>query len=157
MNPIRDSTGRMVRHYPKGPAKARAPRQTPEADLQRAVIEYLSFALPRGVYRVRAGQEGAKRTGRARATFKSTGGAKGWPDLMLFNRKTRAIRWVELKADNGRLTDEQGEVLADLGDHAAVCRSLADVEAALIRWGLTPLVEINQANRYSLTGATDAT
>jgi VRR-NUC domain len=139
-----------IHHYGIGPPKARKKRDTPEARLQKAVIEYLSFALPRGAYRIRAGIEGANRTGRDRSDFHATGGAAGWPDLMLFNRQTRAIRWIELKSEAGRVQASQAAIHADLRDHLAVCRSLEDVEAALISWGLTPLVPINQASRYAV-------
>lgn len=136
--------------FQRGPAAMRKTRDDPEARLQKAVVEYLSYALPRGAYRVRAGLEGAKRTGRARSDFHAMGAAAGWPDLMLFNRQTRAIRWIELKADGGRVQASQAALHAELRDHVAVCWSIEDVEAALIRWGVTPQVPIARANRYAV-------
>lgn len=147
---ITDRNGKPVFAYKHGPPRAQKKRDDPEARLQKAVVEYLTYALPRGEYRVRAGLEGAKRTGKARADFKAMGGAPGWPDLMLFNRKSRAYRWIELKWDKNDTTDVQDDVHADLKDHVAVCWSIEDVEAALIRWGVTPRVPISKAHRYAV-------
>lgn len=143
-----------VYHYGRGAftdgrGRKAGKRDDPEARLQRDVLEYLTFALPRGVYRVRAGMEGARRSQWEGGKAKGQGLSKGWPDLMLFNRQTRAIRWIELKSDTGALTAEQKELAAELRDHMVVCRSLEDVEAALIGWGVTPRCPINVANRYS--------
>jgi len=163
--PIFDSAGNRVRFNTGKPAgaskwgKAASTRQTPEDDLQKAVVQYLTWALPPGQYRVRAGKEGAKRTGKERADFKALGGASGWPDLMIFSRRARSCRWIELKAPKtatsreGRTSDTQDDILADLGDHARVCKSVEDVEAALIFWGITPRCSVHEANRYS-RGAT---
>lgn len=151
--PIFDAAGDRVR-YLRGPPKARAKRTTPEDALQKQVVEYLRWALPPNVYRVRAGKEGAKRTGKDRTDFRATGGASGWPDLMIFNRQTRAYRWIELKAPKtttyrgGVTTDAQDEILADLRDHACVCRSLEEVEQALLAWGVPLRTPLSQANRY---------
>lgn len=151
--PIFDLAGDRVR-FLRGPPKARAKRTTPEDDLQKAVVDYLRWALPENVYHVRAGKEGAKRTGRDRTDFRAMGGAAGWPDLMIFNRQTRAYRWIELKAPKtasyrgGVTSGGQDEILVDLRDHARVCRSLEDVEQALLTWGVPLRVPLSQANRY---------
>ena len=145
-----------VHHYSQTRAKPARQRKTPEADLQAAVVAYLGFALPPGVYRIRGATEGAKRRGRALYTATGQGLSKGWPDLMLFNRQTRTYRWLELKrpktatSRKGTLTDEQKEVIAELGDHVAVCHCVEDVRDAIIRWGITPRVALDQAHRYAV-------
>lgn len=78
---------------------------------------------------------------------KAQGLSKGWPDLMLLNRAERTYRWIELKSGTGKLTVEQEAMQTDLADHMAVCRSLADVERALIGWQITPRCHTNLASR----------
>ncbi len=136
--------------YKRGPYPQRRrakPNASPEADFQLAVIEYLRFALPDN-YRFRAGLEGVRLSINQATRAKALGARKGWPDLMLFNRETRGIRWIELKAPKGRLTPEQTEIAAELGDHLAVCRTLEEVEAALIRWRVAVRAPLAKANRY---------
>lgn len=148
---VRDSEGRPVFAYRAQPGAARKGKRnaTPEADLQRAVVGYLKYALPPGLYRVRAGMEGARRSMWEGARAKELGLDRGWPDLMLFSRKARAYRWIELKAPKGVLSADQKAMQADLGDHMAVCRTIEDVERALIAWGITPRCSVHEANRYS--------
>lgn len=142
-------SGDPVFAYKRGPRSARKRRETPEADFQRSVMQYLAFALP-SHYRIRGATEGARRQGFARLEARGLGLSKGWPDLMLFNRQTRAIRWLELKAPKGALTPEQRAIGAELRDHLVVCRTLEDVEAALVGWGVTPRVPLAKANRYNV-------
>ena len=59
--PVRDAAGNRVFHYSQTRAKPARQRKTPEADLQAAVVQYLAWALPPGVYRIRGATEGAKR------------------------------------------------------------------------------------------------
>lgn len=50
--------------------------------------------------------------------------------------RVRAVRAIELKTPTGRVTDEQARWLGAMGPDACVCRSMADVHAALCRWGV---------------------
>lgn len=46
----------------------------------------------------------------------TTTSIKGWPDLFLFHPKRGVVFAAELKTDTGKLTYEQGQVIADLID-----------------------------------------
>lgn len=39
---------------------------------------------------------------------------RGWPDLVLWHPRQQRVLFVELKADDGKVTPEQAEVLAGL-------------------------------------------
>jgi hypothetical protein len=155
---VRDSTGDPVYAYSRsatrdGRGRKATKRASPEADLQRSVIAYLHWALDPNLYRFRVGMEGARRGKWEALQAHQLGLSKGWPDIMLLNRVTRACRWIELKSDTGRLTREQSEIADDLRDHMAVCRSLPEVERALLAWGVKPKCSIADANRTQAGGA----
>jgi hypothetical protein len=149
--PVRDSSGRPVFAYrppPGARAKRTRPNDNPEERLQMQVLEYLRFALPAD-YRFTFSGAGVKTSAFVAIKLKNMGVEKGWPDLTIKNRRTGACRWIELKSPTGRLTPEQAEFIAECPATTAVCRSPADVEAALIGWGIKPLRPLARANRYA--------
>src|ERR1700743_1553824 len=96
--------------YKRGPAAPRKRYKTPEADFQKALIVYLSYALP-PAFRFRAGLEGAKRTGWQGAEAKRMGMRKGWLDIEIMHRTEGWVRWMEAKSLTGQLTPEQREFI----------------------------------------------
>lgn len=125
---------------------------TPEADLQRAVVTALRFALPRTAIIhhcanavAEAGPRGAKR----QAILVGMGVHKGFADLIVIC--DGRIMFLELKAPKGRLAPEQeafrAAVLAQ-GFGWALVRSIDDALGALADFGLT--------NRVSAHGRRDA-
>lgn len=117
---------------------------TPEADLQRAVVTALRFALPRTAIIhhcanevAEAGPRGAKR----QAILVGMGVHSGFADLMVIC--DGRILLLELKAPKGRLAPEQeafrSAVLAQ-GFGWALVRSIDDALGALADFGLTSRV-----------------
>jgi hypothetical protein len=115
-------------------------RRTPEADLQRAVVQALRFALPRTAIIhhcanevTEAGPRGARR----QAILVGMGVHAGFADLMVLCEGR--VLFLELKAPKGRLRPVQEEfrdaVLAQ-GFGWALVRSLDDALGALADFGL---------------------
>ena len=117
---------------------------TPEADLQRAVVTALRFALPRTAIIhhcanevAEAGPRGAKR----QAILVGMGVHKGFADLMVICEGR--ILFLELKAPKGRLVPEQEAFRAAVmaqGFGWALVRSIDDALGALADFGLTSRV-----------------
>lgn len=117
---------------------------TPEADLQRAVVTALRFALPRTAIIhhcanevAEAGPRGAKR----QAILVGMGVHKGFADLMVIC--DGRILFLELKAPRGRLFPEQEAFRAAVmaqGFGWALVRSIDDALGALADFGLTSRV-----------------
>lgn len=110
-------------------------RRAPEAALQRAVTEYLTLALGPGCFFTAIPLGGG---GRVRgAILKATGTKQGTPDLLLVNMG-QAI-FIELKSQRGRVSAEQHachEAIRAACGIVLVCRSIADVESGLLRYGV---------------------
>jgi hypothetical protein len=106
-----------------------------EASLQRAVVSFLGAALcqPAAFFAV----PNNPRNAIAGRNMKSQGLRKGAPDLMIFAQgKTIGI---ELKTIKGTVKPEQVamlDLLQQCGVFTAVCRSIPDVESALISAGI---------------------
>jgi hypothetical protein len=120
------------------------PRGTPEADLQRAVVQALHFALPRSAIIhhcanevTEAGPRGAKR----QAILVGMGVHAGFADLMILC--DGRVLFLELKSPKGRLRPTQeafrDAVLAQ-GFGWALVRSLDDALGALAIHGFATRV-----------------
>ena len=119
-------------------------RRTPEADLQRAVVVALRFALPKGAIIhhcvnevTEAGPRGAKR----QAILVGMGVHAGFADLIVLCEGR--VLFLELKSLKGRLSPTQIEfrnaVMAQ-GFGWALVRSLDDALGALADHGFTSRV-----------------
>ncbi|MFB2533055.1 VRR-NUC domain-containing protein [Paracoccus sp. p3-h83] len=119
-------------------------RGTPEADLQRAVVQALRFALPRSAIIhhcanevTEPGPRGAKR----QAILVGMGVRPGFADLMVLC--DGRILFLELKSSKGQLSPDQeafrDAVLAQ-GHGWALVRSLDDALGALADHGFTTRV-----------------
>lgn len=119
-------------------------RGTPEADLQRAVVSALRFALPKGAIVhhpanevTDPGSRGAKR----QAILVGMGVHRGFADLMVLCEGR--VLFLELKSFKGRLSPAQETfrqaVLAQ-GFGWALVRSLDDALGALADHGITTRV-----------------
>ena len=109
----------------------RAPRRHLEDDLQRAVMQFLDWALgARGV--AYAIPNGGKRHAREAARMKGLGVKPGVPDIgICFEGRSL---FVELKAPRGVMSDAQKDMTRRLhyaGGVVMLCRSVEDVEAQL--------------------------
>lgn len=105
-----------------------------EAQLQRAVAGYLSWALTAPWTAMPAGGGGEMRG----KILRGMGLRPGWPDLQLVG-PGGVYYGIELKAEKGVLSKAQVECHSTIiaaGGHVAVCRSLEDVQAALRIWGI---------------------
>lgn len=111
----------------------------PETRLQRDLRKYLAF---RG-YRTVAVPNGATLRGDAKeraiqmANLKRDGLTPGFPDLLVYGKGGR-IGHIEVKLEGTYQTASQVECerwLTEFGQNIAVCRSLADVDETLSKWG----------------------
>lgn len=119
-------------------------RNTPEADLQRAVVTALRFALPKTAIIQHCANEvteAGPRGGKRQAILVGMGVHPGFADLMVLC--DGRVLFLELKASKGRLSTPQATfrdaVLAQ-GFGWALVRSLDDALGALADHGLTTRV-----------------
>lgn len=115
-------------------------RRNPEQQLQMQVARYLGLALrPPTLWTAFPAGGGGRVRG---ALLKAMGLKPGWPDVIVmhgFRTRTTVLLGIELKTTAGRLSPEQKEVAQGFraaGAHYRVCRSLDDVEWALMDAGL---------------------
>lgn len=141
-----------VYSYRRGPAQRRVRQNDgPEHRLQVAVAEYLRFALPENYLwtSIPAGMRGSIQQG---VKAKAAGLHPGWPDLVILG-PGGGLKCLELKSESGDLSAAQkvfyAHCLRTGTDMYAVCRSLEEVEAALIRWRVPVRCPLAKANRYS--------
>ena len=116
-------------------------RGTPEADLQRAVVNTLRFALPRTAiihHSANEVTEPGPRGARRQAILTGMGVHPGFADLMVI--AGGRVLFLELKAPKGRLRPSQ-EAFRDAveaqGFGWALVRSLDDALGALADHGFT--------------------
>ncbi|MGI3211834.1 VRR-NUC domain-containing protein [Roseovarius tibetensis] len=119
-------------------------RRTPEADLQRAVVSALRFALPKTAIIhhcanevTEPGPRGAKR----QAILVGMGVHPGFADLMILS--DGRVLFLELKAPKGRLSPAQAtfrDAVQAQGFGWALVRSLDDALGALADHGFTTRV-----------------
>lgn len=110
----------------------------PETTLQRLIRKHIAWRGYRSVHvpngAVLAG--GPKERAIQMNSLKSAGLCVGFPDLIVFGPER--IGFVEVKLEGEKQSETQVEVegwLTALGHKYAVCRSLADVDETLTKWG----------------------
>ena len=123
---------------------------TPEADLQRAVLSALRFALPKGAIIhhcanevAQAGPRGAKR----QAILQGMGVHAGFADLMVLSEGR--VLFLELKSSKGRLSPAQQafrDAVEAQGFAWALVRSLDDALGALADHCFTTRVAVGQTH-----------
>jgi hypothetical protein len=109
---------------PKAPAMPKAS----EAQIQRAIIDALRW---RGIFAAHIPNAG-KRSAMAGKRLKAEGMRPGFPDLACYGHGLHAL--IEVKADDGRLSDAQHnmhELLRARGAVVIVARSVDEVFAGL--------------------------
>ena len=136
------SAGRGASPVPKPPrpTPGSSRRRHPEDDLQREVVKFLRAALVGNsvVFHV---PNGGRRSFTEAKRFKGLGVLPGMVDLGVIN--DGRLIGLELKAPKGRVSDAQAwchQQLRAAGAPVFVCRSLADVVAAMQQMGV-PLFE----------------
>ncbi|MBB4212819.1 VRR-NUC domain-containing protein [Rhodothalassium salexigens DSM 2132] len=115
-----------------------------EGPVHRAIMDYL-----RGLDAATGGDllalhvpNGGHMNARYGAAVKAKGAMAGAPDILVLwaaPAGAAGVGWIEVKADRGRLSDSQRRFarrMEHLGVPLAVCRSVADAEAALTDWGV---------------------
>jgi hypothetical protein len=117
-------------------AVERTPRAHPEADLQRAVHQFLTWALPSDAVHF-AIPNGLMRSKKAAARAQGEGVLAGVPDLLVIHRGHPVF--VELKSGRGVMSEVQRNMMHKLGYCGAdvvCCRSVACVQSSLIELGV---------------------
>lgn len=116
----------------------RAPVKRPEEDLQKVVVRFLKLASPSTVFFAVPNQKGTRKTWE-QGLMKALGVRPGVADLVFVLPEGR-VGFIELKApDGGRQSADQAEfeeAVRALGAPYLICRSLAEVEGALMAWGV---------------------
>lgn len=111
----------------------------PETKLQRDIRNHLgrrgfrSVAVPNGATL----KGGDKDRAIQMASLKRDGLTPGFPDLIVFGKGGR-IGFIEVKCEGNYQTASQKECerwLVEFGQSVVVCRSLADVDETLEKWG----------------------
>lgn len=157
--PLYDGQGNRIRYWtgpPRQRAKSTKPRQTPEADFQAAVVEYLTWALPERVLWT-ATLNGAYLSAKQRMKMKEAGMRRGISDIVLVD-PGRGAFFLECKPPPGKglhkrwLTPEQQQWCNALDKRWQTCTSLESVEQALLIWGIKPTRPIERAHRYDVDG-----
>lgn len=127
-----------------------APRRAhPEEDLQRAVVAHLHLRARPGVGWSHI-PNGGKRGIVEAVAFKAMGVRAGMPDLMLWAPHEK-MRFLELKAKRGRLSEAQRVVISDLeaaGFECEVAHSLDEALEILECWGLIR-PNLNKSSEYA--------
>jgi hypothetical protein len=107
-----------------------------EEQLHIAIVELLNATAAPGV-RFHHVPNGGKRSKREAARFRLMGVKAGVSDLVISMPGGRT-GYMEIKAANGRLSEEQENFLAAMaanGNLTAVVRSLEEATATLTEWG----------------------
>lgn len=111
----------------------KAKRKHPEADLQCAVVEYLSMHERMNRLRFHAIPNGGSRNVREAMNLKRQGVKPGVPDVCIMLAYGPAI-WIELKAPKGKPTAQQLDFIAWANTHghpAWVVRSVDELDGIL--------------------------
>lgn len=111
----------------------------PETTLQRSIRAHLTAKGLTSVHVPNGATLSGDKDARARqmANLKRDGLLPGFPDLVVYASQGR-VGHIEVKCEGNYQTDTQKAVaalLGDLGHNYAVCRSLADVDETLGKWG----------------------
>jgi hypothetical protein len=116
-------------------------RNQPEADLQRAVVQYLAYAKPACIH-LHVPNGGARPKVEA-AILTGLGVRAGAPDLVLLSG--HGSYCIELKVPGGRQSPAQRDFELDcvrLGIRYAVCTSINEVDEVLREWGLVSVCRV---------------
>ena len=109
-------------------------RNRPEQKLQQEIGQYLDFALPKDAFWF-AVPNAARRGVVEAMNFKRMGMKAGIPDIVIIHCGLAFA--CEIKTGKGKLSPAQVLMhyrLARAGMRVAVCRSIEDVETALVGW-----------------------
>lgn len=112
-------------------------RNDVEGPIQRAIIEYLRTQYPKAVVHHSPNEVPLQGKDVARAISKAVwnGMIPGFPDLVVIMEG--GVLFLEVKSDNGRLTDAQraiGEAIQATGNYWKVVRSVEATKAAIMEW-----------------------
>lgn len=113
-------------------------RQQPEAKFHVLVARFLNMALPLDAWWTTIPTVGSSILQGAK--LKAKGYKAGTPDLVIIYNA--GVFWIELKAPEGVLSDEQENVhrlICAAGGHTGMARSLDNVQMLLDYWHIKPL------------------
>jgi len=137
----------------KAPAKAK--RETPEADIQRAIVSALRFVLPSGsiVHHsanevTQVGPAGVKR----QAILAGIGVTAGFADLIVHSQGK--VLFLEVKSATGSLSPAQAafrDIVQTQGFAWALVRSIEDALGALSEAGMVNRVRGNASTPVPVT------
>lgn len=133
-------TAAALQAFRKSEGDTKAPPKDREGPIHRAILEYLSLALPKDAVVHHspneldmAGKEAARQIAKAR----DLGTKPGWPDLeIIWNGR---VHFLEVKPKNRSMSDDQKEVTQNLsaaGARCAVVHSVDEAREILESWGV---------------------
>jgi len=111
-------------------------RASPEDDLESAITDYLALVLPDEVVTFHVPNEGKRSFGQQRK-MKRLGMVAGVPDRCFIHNG--GVSFIEVKAPKKYCTPVQKDMqerLFNAGANIDVCRSVEEVEHALIGFGI---------------------
>jgi len=114
-----------------------------EAEIQRSIVEWLGYVLPRGSLVHHSPNEGRHKV-QWRVAQKRLGVLAGWPDLEIFCHPAGWIGaggwrpiFLEVKAPHGSVRQTQRDMIERLravGCHAEIVRSIDESRDVLAQW-----------------------
>ena len=108
-----------------------------ELQIQKQAMRFLDAALPSYIRAIHI-PNGGRRDARTGAMLKAAGVKAGVPDIALI-KQGGAVAFIEIKTDKGRPSPAQEEWFDWFDQNSipyAVCRSLGDVQTALMDWNI---------------------
>ena len=125
---------------------ARHRRRSPEAQLQRAVLDHLHWRGVQNLF-VFHYPAGGWRSPIEAAILKALGTVAGVPDLLIVHRGQ--LYGLELKSESGRLTDTQSSTHADMRRAGALVATAYDIDAALAQLKQWQLLRPDVSNQIA--------
>ena len=130
------------------------PRRKVEGPIHVAILSYLERTLPHGAAATLHHSPNENDGAWDRIKAARLGTRPGWPDIEWHGRLDDGSPYsakIEVKAQSGRLSDEQTaciDVLMDAGVYVGVARSIDEAQTLIRRWKLPSRdVDARQADR----------
>lgn len=103
-----------------------------EESMHRSLVKWFEVKYKHSAMRLHHSPNGGARTARAGAKMKALGTRKGFPDLVLYERRNGYVGLVlELKSDRGQVTGEQAGWLTVLSECSFDCHVIKTLDEGI--------------------------